>query len=301
MGAAARAAHHTHTGGVNILAVLEHIVQENVSAGSLIDMGAAGVVSIGSYFFLALAPAIEVEVYADCSHAGQRSQALLLVLAVAHGPMAVGADNKGVLTLHGRGVDGAKQMLPGGQLDTDVLGGIAIVLAQLREDYGALAVALLVLCQHARVEEGIQLQSLAYFAPQRVTPGFPLGFVVIERGQVVEHHLALLLMAARIFIELDLIQVATLLPPVPVEVLADVVERHFYRIGTHAEVGIRQSLAHGVDILVELELHAEAPRDVLHDVVNRSLILGLKGLGHRHRRYCHQDSHKKLSHCQFSY
>ena len=78
-------------------------------------------------------------------------------------------------------------------------------------------------------------------------------------------------MTTRILVELDFIRVATLLPPVPVVVFADVVERHFERVGAHAEVGVGHLLAYGIHVLVELELHAKALADVVHQVSHATL------------------------------
>ena len=87
--------------------------------------------------------------------------------------MAVWADYQSVLAFLGRCIDGAEEVLSWGELYADVLGGIAIVLAQFGEDYGALAVAFLILCQYARVEKGIKLQKGVYVAcsgPSYETP-----------------------------------------------------------------------------------------------------------------------------------
>ena len=91
----ARATHHAHTCRVDVFAVFQHIVEQDVTAGGLIDVGTAGVVSLGSHFLLALAPTVQVEIYADGTHTCQRAQALLLVLAIAVGPMAVRTDDEG--------------------------------------------------------------------------------------------------------------------------------------------------------------------------------------------------------------
>ena len=70
-------------------------------------------------------------------------------------------------------------MLSGGQLDADVLRGIAVVLANLREDDGTHQVALLVLFHHARVEELVQFQSLTHLLAQGVTTSLPLLLIII--------------------------------------------------------------------------------------------------------------------------
>ena len=85
-------------------------------------------------------------------------------------------------------------------------------------------------------------------------------------------------MTTRILVELDFICVATLLPPVPVVVFADVVERHFKRVGAHTEVSIRQLFAHRIHICVELEPHIKATGNILHQVVHAPFISRLKRL-----------------------
>ena len=69
MRTATRATHHTYTLRVDVFAVLEHPVQENVATGCLIDMGATTMMV--AYFFLTLSPSVEVEVYADGTHTSQ--------------------------------------------------------------------------------------------------------------------------------------------------------------------------------------------------------------------------------------
>ena len=275
----------------------EHPVEQDIATGSLIDVGTAAMVI--AYFLLALAPAVEVEVYTDSPHAGQGAEALLLVLAVSVGPMAVRTYDEGVLALLQRGIDGAEQVLSGCQFNADVLRGIAVVLTNLRQGDRPLEIAFLVLCHDARVEELIQLQPLAYLTAQRVATGLPLGLVAVEARQVVEHHLTLLLVPARILVELDFIEVATLLPPVPVKELTDVVERHLQRVRTHTEISIGQTLAYRIDIAVELELYTKSFGYVVHQVMYGTLVACLKCLRHRrHRRCCQQDSDYQFSHFQ---
>ena len=97
MRTATRATHHTYTLRVDVLAVLEHPVQENVATGCLIDMGATTMMV--AYFFLTLSPSVEVEVYADGTHAGEGAQSLLLILAIAVGPVSVGTNDQSVLLI----------------------------------------------------------------------------------------------------------------------------------------------------------------------------------------------------------
>ena len=91
-----------------------------------------------------------------------------------------------MLTFLQGSIDGAKKVLTGGQLDADVLRGIAVVLANLREDDGTHQVALkarahgfLVLFHHARVEELVQFQSLTHLLAQGVTTSLPLLLIII--------------------------------------------------------------------------------------------------------------------------
>ena len=95
MGTAAAAAHHAYTLSVYVLAMTQHPVQEYVAAGCLIDMGTTGVVGVCTDLLLALAPSVEVEIYADGAHTSQRTQSLLFVLAITVGPVTVGADDEG--------------------------------------------------------------------------------------------------------------------------------------------------------------------------------------------------------------
>ena len=69
MGAAAAAAISGHTGEVDILAVVQHIVEQLQTTGCLEDMGAgsAMVTDLSSR----LAVAVKVEVDTDSSHAGE--------------------------------------------------------------------------------------------------------------------------------------------------------------------------------------------------------------------------------------
>ena len=166
--------------------------------------------------------------------------------------MTVGADNQGVLAFLRRSIDGTKQVLSRRQFDTDILRGITIVLANFRQ----------LGFQRTRIEERVELQTLANLLAQRVATRLPLSLVAVKARQIIEHHLTLCLMTTRILVGLDFIQVAALLPPVPVEVFADVVERHLDGVGAHAEISIRQSLANGIDIV--FELHAKALLNVLH-------------------------------------
>ena len=95
-------------------------------------------------------------------------------------------------------------------------------------------------------------------------------------------------MATWILVQLNLIEVAILFPPVPVVVFTDVVERHFQRIRAHAEVCIRQALAHRIDIGVELKPNTKTLGNVLHQIVDRALVTCLKSLRHSHRRQGHE-------------
>ena len=86
-------------------------------------------------------------------------------------------------------------------------------------------------------------------------------------------------MTARVLVEFDLVTVAALLPPVPVVVLADVVEGLLKGVRAHAEVGVGQHHACGVYIAVKLQLHAKALTHVLHHVVYGAGVAGFEGLG----------------------
>ena len=112
MRAATRATHHAHTLWVDILAMGQHPVEQDIATGSLIDVGTTRVVSSLAYLLFAFTPAIEVKIDADSTHTGQRAQSLLLVLTIAIGPMAIRTDNKSMLAFLGGCVNCTKEMLP---------------------------------------------------------------------------------------------------------------------------------------------------------------------------------------------
>ena len=161
-------------------------------------------------------------------------------------------------------------MLTRGEFNADVLCGITIVLAHLRKDGFRIL--------HARVKEGIDFQSLTYLFLQDGTSGFPLLGIVIFRSEVIEHLFALVLVATGIFVEFDLIEVAALFPPIPIEMFADIIERLFEGIGTDAEVCISEHDARRIDIGIEFELDVESFGDIVHHLTHRSAILRLVGL-----------------------
>ena len=68
--------------------------------------------------------------------------------------MTVGTDDERLFPLLQRGVDRAEEVLARCQFDTDVLSGIAIVLAYFREDGFCIL--------HTGVKEGINLEPFAY-------------------------------------------------------------------------------------------------------------------------------------------
>ena len=72
-------------------------------------------------------------------------------------------------------------------------------------------------------------------------------------------------MATGIFIRLDLIEIVFLLPPVEVEILADIRQGFLQRIGLDAEIGIRQLLADGIHII--FKANTPTLRYVLHHIV----------------------------------
>ena len=176
-------------------------------------MGASGMVV--AHLICRLSIAIEVEVHTNGTHTRQRSKSLLLIVAIARGPMAVRTDEEGFLTLLQRGIDGTKDMLAGSQLKAYVLRGVAVMLLYLREDGRCIL--------YAGIEEGINLQELAHFLLQDGTALFPLLHITILCRQPFEHLPAFILVTARIFVELYFIAVATLFPPIPVIMLADVI------------------------------------------------------------------------------
>ena len=77
-------------------------------------------------------------------------------------------------------------MLSRSQFNADVLCGVSVVLANLREDDGAHQIALkarahgfLVLRYDARIQELIQLQTLADLLAQGIATSFPLLLIII--------------------------------------------------------------------------------------------------------------------------
>ena len=270
MAAATATTVDTDTRLVYILTVVPHIVKKFEGACRLIDMCTGSAVGGIAHLCLALAVAVEVKVYADGAHARQRSEPFLLVGATAGDPMAVRTDNERVLALGGGGIDSAEDVLSGGEFQADVLRGIAVVTEHFGENRLGIA--------HTGVEESVYAQPLAHLAAQRVAACLPLAAVLIEGAQVVEHLPALVSVAARIFVGLDLIQPVVLLPPVPVEVLADVGQRLLQRVGTEAPVGIRQ--LHTCGVYVILEAHAPLPLHVAQQVGNTSRVVpGIVVLG----------------------
>ena len=93
MGSATAAAVCCDARGVDVLAVFEHPVEELQPAGCLEDVCTGGVVVAD--LVCGLSVAVEVEIDADGSHACECGESLLLVVTVARGPVAVGADDKG--------------------------------------------------------------------------------------------------------------------------------------------------------------------------------------------------------------
>ena len=159
-------------------------------------------------------------------------------------------------------------MLAGQRLYTDILHRITIVAPHLAEDG---------LGMDERVLVAVDAQTGTYLSAYTVAACLKLCPVAIERGEIVQHLRTLVGMAARIFIGFYLVEVATLLPPVEVEVTADGCQRFLQRVGTDAEVGIGQLPAHGIYIV--LEPHAPAPCHVVHHVVERACKMSLVCIG----------------------
>ena len=83
-------------------------------------------------------------------------------------------------------------------------------------------------------------------------------------------------MATGILVRFDFVHVAVLLPPVPVEILADVIERLFDGVGSYSEIGIRKTFAHRIDIV--FEANVETLADIRHQVADGAFVSRLKGL-----------------------
>jgi hypothetical protein len=102
--------------------------------------------------------------------------------------------------------------------------------------------------------------------------------VVVFRGEIVEHLFAFVFMTTGIFVQLDLIEIATLLPPVPIEVLADIIECLFQGIRTDAKVCVREHYPCCIYVTIKLEFDIEPFGNVVHYLTHRFAILRLVGL-----------------------
>ena len=147
VGATARPAVDTDAVMVDVLAVIPHIIEQDLSVESLDDVGAVGAMTVLAVFLLTLSPSVEVEIDAHGTHPCERSQSQLLVFAIATtGKMAVRTDDKRIFSgtvgrapaplcgLVGMGrVDGSEEMLAGKGLDADILGGISVAHKDLSQ------------------------------------------------------------------------------------------------------------------------------------------------------------------------
>jgi len=189
-------------------------------------MGPVGAMGLTPHFLLAFAITVEVKIHTNGSHPRQCGEPFLLVRARARLPMSVGADDKGIfphilpppfrLFRGGRHIDGSEHVLPGGQLDADVLHGVTVVLSHFGEHGTSV---------HTGVEESIDAEPHPHFAPQTVAASLPSRAVGIERGKIVEHLRAFFCVAAGIFVGFDLIATVGLSPPFKVEIGTDVRQR----------------------------------------------------------------------------
>ena len=222
------------------------------------------------------APAKGVVADADGSHAGQRRKAHLQVLVVtAIGPMSVGTDDDRIAAipgghrllgnLVGRHVNRTAHIIPGQSFKRDVLHGIAIIsahLAQNRPDGDTF------------FEQWVDAEALTHFTAQGHPSDFPLFLVAVERIQVVDHLLAILVKSARVFVGLDLIDALPLVPGLEVEDRKNVSQGLVEAIGTDARIGIVQDQPCGIDIV--LEAHAKPLLDLIEHFSQgtRHLVIG---------------------------
>ena len=220
-------------------------------------MGTVGLMRILAIFSLTLSPAIQVEIYTDSTHSCQGSEALLLIGTVsATSEMTVGTDNQRMLALLGGCIDGTEDMLARQGLDADILNRITIIPAYLSQNR---------FLMNQGIHITVDTQDVAHLLAYRILACFKLFPVLVECLEISKHLLTLFGMATGIFIRLDLIYITILLPPVEVEILADIRQGFLQRIGFDAEVGIRQLLADGIYII--FKANTPTLRYVLHHIV----------------------------------
>ena len=111
----------------------------------------------------------------------------------------------------------------------------------------------------------VDAQDAAHLLAYRILACFKLFPVLVECLEISKHLLTLFGMATGIFIRLDLIDITILLPPVEVEILADIRQGFLQRIGLDAEIGIRQLPTDGIHII--FEANTPTLRYVLHHIV----------------------------------
>ena len=242
---------------IHILAMVPHIIEQYLGIQSLNHMGTVGLMRILAIFSLTLSPAIQVEIYTDSTHSCQGSEALLLIGTIsAATEMTVGTDNQRMLALLGGRIDGTEDMLARQGLDADILNRITIIPAYLSQNR---------FLMNQRIHITVDTQDAAHLLAYRILACFKLFPVQVECLEISKHLLTLFGMATGIFIRLDLIYITILLPPIEVEILADIRQGFLQRIGFDAEVGIRQLPTNGIHIIFKAD--TPALRYVLHHIV----------------------------------
>lgn len=242
---------------IHILAMVPHIIEQYLCIQSLNHMGTVGLMRILAIFRFTLSPTIQVEIYTDSTHPCQGSEALLLIGTVsATSEMTIRTDNQRMLALLDWRIDGTEDMLTWQGFDADILNRITVIPAHLSQNR---------LLMNQRIHIAVDAQDAAHLLSYRVLACFKLFPVLVKRLEISKHLLTLFGMASGIFIRFDLIDITILLPPVEVEILADIRQGFLQRIGFDAEVGIRQLPTNGIHIIFK----ADTPtlRYVLHHIV----------------------------------
>ena len=215
-----------------------------------------------AHLILTLAPSPHIIANADGAHASQRGVALLKVGIVATtGEMACRTDYERMLAAIGGRVDSATDKMIVDREHTEILAKIAIVATDTAERR---------LQRRAPCKQRVDAEPLSDLRYQRVPPGFPLTSIGIETCEPLQKLTAVIGGTAWVFIVFDLIIVVILLNRLEIERRKNILERLVERVGTDAEVGIREHEPGRIDIGA-LEPHVELRLDILNHIGERAL------------------------------